>query len=65
LQPASRAVASASANNGAAPRTSAALPLRSRIPAMTGAAIGVLMVASSGCSVLVPFSRPTAAPCLA
>ena len=31
---------------------------------MTGRAIGVLMVASSGCNVLVPFSRPTAAPCL-
>jgi hypothetical protein len=60
-----RTVARASANNRAAPRTSAAFPLRSRIATTTGREIGVEAVAISGCSVLVPFNRPTAAPCSA
>ena len=58
-------MASASARNLAAPRTSADLPLRSRIPTSTGRAIGVDTVAISGCSVFLPLSRPCSAPSLA
>jgi hypothetical protein len=54
-----------SARNRAAPRTSAAFPRRSRIPATTGRAIGVETDAISGCNVFLPLCRPTAAPCLA
>jgi hypothetical protein len=60
-----RTVVNASARNRAAPRTSAARPLRIRIATTTGRAIGVQAVAISGCNVFLPVNRPTAAPCLA
>ena len=53
----------------AAPRAEAALPPRSLVPAITGAASGVLMVAASAFSPrtsrLLPwiFVWPNAAPC--
>jgi hypothetical protein len=50
LHPAARAVATAWAANRAAPRAEFALPPRSRVPAITGEASGVLMVAASAFS---------------
>ena len=60
----------ASAANLAAPRAEFALPPRSRVAAITGAASGVLMVAASAFSPrtsrLLPWILvwPNAAPCL-
>ncbi len=50
VQPQARAVAMARAARLAAPRAEAALPPRSRVAAITGAAIGVLMTAASAFS---------------
>ncbi len=50
LHPVARAVRTASAVNDAAPRAEAALPPRSRVPAITGAPSGVLIVAASAFS---------------
>src|SRR5436190_9860492 len=47
VHPADRAAPSASAANEATPRAVFALPPRSRVPAMSGAACGVLIVAAS------------------
>jgi len=60
-----RTVTSASANSRGAPRTSEDLPRRIRTATTTGREIGVEAMTSSGCSVFLPFNRPTAAPCLA
>src|SRR6516164_1340984 len=68
--PAARAVPSASAVNDAAPRAVFALPPRSRVPASTGAACGVLIVAASALSprtsTVLPeiLVCPNATPCL-
>jgi hypothetical protein len=70
VHPAARAVLIASAVNEAAPRAVFALPPRSRVPAMTGAACGVLTVAASAfsprTSTVLPeiLVCPNAAPCL-
>jgi hypothetical protein len=50
VAPAARAVVMASATKLAAPLAEPALPRRSRVPAITGAAIGVDSVASRGCN---------------
>ena len=69
--PADRAVPSASAAKLAAPRAVFALPPRSRVPASTGAACGVLIAAASAfsprTSTVFPeiLVCPNAAPCLA
>jgi hypothetical protein len=47
VHPAARAAATDAAANDAAPRQEAALPPRSLVAAITGAASGVLMVAAS------------------
>jgi hypothetical protein len=47
VHPAARAALIASAAKAAAPRAEFALPPRSRVPAMTGAACDVLIVAAS------------------
>ena len=71
VQPQSRAVPMARAARLAAPRAEAAFPPRSRVAAITGAAIGVLMVAASAfrprTSTDFPwiFVCPNLAPCLA
>src|SRR6266851_8472031 len=70
VHPASRAAPSAAAVNEAAPRAVFALPPRSRVPASTGAACGVLIVAASAfsprTSTVLPeiLVWPNAAPCL-
>ena len=70
MHPVARAVATDAAAKRRAPRAEAALPPRSRVPAITGAASGVLMVAASTfrprTSRLFPwiFVWPNAAPCL-
>ncbi len=67
--PAPRAVPSASAVKLAAPRAVFALPPRSRVPAITGPACGVLIVAASAfsprTSTVFPeiLVCPNAAPC--
>ena len=69
-QPHSRAVVMARAARLAAPRAEAALPPRSRVAAITGAAIGVLMVAASAFSPRTSSDLPpilvcpNLAPCL-
>ena len=69
--PAARAVLIASATSQAAPRALAALPPRSRVAAITGAAIGVQTVAASAFSprtvsdLAAILVCPNAAPCLA
>jgi hypothetical protein len=50
VAPAARAVVMASATKLAAPLAEPALPRRNRVPAITGAAIGVETVASKGCN---------------
>jgi hypothetical protein len=50
VTPAARAVLIASATKLAAPLAEPALSRRSRVPAITGAAIGVDSVASRGCN---------------
>jgi len=71
VQPASRAVPIARAARLAAPRAEAALPPRSRVAAITGAAIGVLTTAASAfrpqTSSELPWSFvcPNFVPCLA
>src|SRR3984893_8178979 len=71
VQPASRAVPMARAARLAAARPEAAFPPRSRVAAITGAAIGVLMTAASAfrprTSSDFPwiFVCPNFAPCLA
>ena len=71
VQPAARAVPIASAIIEAAPRAEAALPPRSRVAAITGAASGVQIVAASTfrprTSRLLPWILvcPNPAPCLA
>ena len=50
VTPAARAVLMASATKLAAPLAEPAEPRRIRVPAMTGPAIGVEIVASSGCN---------------
>ena len=50
MAPAARAVVIASATNDAAPRAEAAVPPRSRVPATTGAQVGVDIAAISGFS---------------
>jgi hypothetical protein len=71
VAPAARAVPICSATNEAAPRAEAAVPPRSRVPATSGALVGVEIAAISGFS---PRSRteypptlawPNPAPCLA
>jgi len=69
VHPVARAVVTDAAANDAAPREEAALPPRSLVAAITGAASGVLMVAASvfspRTSRLFPwiFVWPNAAPC--
>src|SRR5579859_7613849 len=69
VHPADRAVPSASAVKPAAPRAVLALPPRSRVPASTGAACGVLIAAASAfsprTSTVFPeiLVCPNAAPC--
>ena len=69
LQPPLRAVATDAMANDAAPRAEAALPPRSRVAAITGAATGVLIVAASAfrprTSRCLPWILvwPNAAPC--
>jgi len=71
VQPQSRAAAMAWVARPAAPRAEAAFPPRSRVAAMTGAAIGVLMTAASAFRPLTStdfpwiFVWPNFAPCLA
>ena len=71
VHPAVRAVATASVIIEAAPRAEAALPPRSLVPAITGAASGVQMLAASTFRPRTsrPFPwilvNPNAAPCLA
>ena len=71
VHPAARAVPAASVIMEAAPRAEAALPPRSRVAAITGAASGVLITAASTfrprTSRPLPWIlvNPNAAPCLA
>jgi hypothetical protein len=64
VQPASRAVVSASLTRFGAPRESAALPRRIRTVASTGLEVGAQIVASRGCRVRMPLNRPYSPPCL-
>jgi hypothetical protein len=69
VQPHDRAVAMACTAMLAAPRAEAALPPRSRVPAITGADSGVLMTAASAFSPRTStdlpwiFVCPNLAPC--
>ncbi len=69
MHPVARAVLTETAAKLAAPREDAALPPRSRVAAITGAASGVLITAASAfrprTSRLLPwiFVWPNAAPC--
>ena len=70
MQPQARAVRTAATAKLAAPRTEAALPPRSLVAAITGAASGVLTVAASAFSPRTAsclpaiFVYPNRAPCL-
>ena len=57
MAPAARAVSIASVTIESAPRPEPAFPARSRIPATTGAAVGVLIVVANG-------DRPLRSTCL-
>ena len=63
LAPAARAVPTASLTIESAPRPELAFPARSRIPATTGAAVGVLIVVANGESPLRSNTRPAILAC--